>query len=219
MSNATRELREMQLSAPVTAWLESQGLTVYAEIPYHGRCVDHAGLSEDRVVIVELKQCLSRTVMLQLGSGTTITPWCYAAVASKPSKASLDLFARCGLGVLSVRDGAVKVLLEPVDRGYVFKPHVAGFRERCAEMGPGGVAGVPTLRGQGPAQTVYDRVCAYRSGRAGATWREIYEAVGNHYCSPSSMRGAMEFVEFRRRQQAKQESVLPPAGQGVDAPP
>jgi len=60
-----------------------------------------------------------------------------------------------------------------------------------AHMTPGGQAGRPTLKGEGPAQDVARRVAAYRKAHPGAKWPELFERVSNHYASVKSMRWSL----------------------------
>jgi len=54
-----------------------------------------------------------------------------------------------------------------------------------------GVAGLPTLKGEGPRLDCAKRVSEYLLENPDATWKGIYRDVDNHYCSYASMRGAV----------------------------
>ena len=68
---------------------------------------------------------------------------------------------------------------------------------------PGGVAGLPTLRGLGPAQDCYRALTAYREAHPKATWVEIYREVPNHYANAKSMASAMSIVKDRLMRRAR----------------
>lgn len=72
------------------------------------------------------------------------------------------------------------------------------MRERIRRLGPGGVGGYPCRKGEGPAQDVYEAVQAYRLEHPEARWKEVFEAVPNHYASWQSLRSSMPKVEVRR---------------------
>lgn len=195
-----RELVEAAMSPLVSAWLEDQGYEVYAEVPTPGGAshIDLVGwvAAEDRIACVEMKRSLTQQVRRQAYLHQSHTSETYVAVGTNPTKKSLAHCEKLGIGVLRV-NGDVSVLLQPQDRRMT-----TFFRERLKTylnaMAPGGIGGLPNLRGQGPAQECYEQVQKYRERLPQATWKEMYENVPNHYVSANSMCGAMRMVEERR---------------------
>jgi len=76
--------------------------------------------------------------------------------------------------------------------------YAKSMNERLDMTEPGGIAGKPTLKGEGPAQECYERVQKFKQAQPKATWKEVFENVGNHYANPRSMAGAMRMVEVVR---------------------
>jgi hypothetical protein len=191
-------LVEASMSEAVSVWLRGMGLRVYAEVPWHYSSIDHAGVSDDRIVLVEMKRCLSRGVMQQACTHQLVTDEVYCVVLSRPAAASLVRAREIGLGVARVFENRVCIVLRPKPRrkkSLVMEHYITGFRERIAKLDEGGVGGKPTLKGVGPAQDVYRAVRRYRREHPGVTWRELYAAVPNHYAHPRSMQLSMGKLE------------------------
>lgn len=197
---------ECDLSKPVSDWLVSRGFTPYAEVglPYDTRVIDLVGRKGDELIAVELKRCLTRTVIHQTYICDLFTDQRYAAVGTRPNENGTAICRRHGIGLLSIRDGQVNVILNP-------RPSeaVAGsdsirqnWQQRLIaaldQMEPFGIAGMPCRKGIGPAQECYDRVQEYLKTNAAATWKEIFANVNNHYVSAKSMCGAMKAVAEAR---------------------
>jgi hypothetical protein len=194
---------ESDLSQPVSDWMKAQGFTPYAEVslPWRANAVDLIGRRGDELVAVELKRSLTSYVMHQAYRCNSFTPLCYAAVGTKPKAAGLERCRKLGIGLLCVAEGRADVAVEPdypfdaPNEGYVRRVHAMLDR-----MTPGGLGGVPCMKGTGPAQECYERVRAYRADNPRARWREVFEAVPNHYLDYKSLCGAMRIVEIRRRE-------------------
>ena len=117
-----RHLREWQMSNPLSLWLRVQGCTsIYAEVPFiirtgykaGTRHVDLIGVRSDGLIVaVEMKKSLCWGLMRQGISLRRAAALIYCAVDCRPTPGSVAEFAKCGLGVLTVRDGIVSVLLE-----------------------------------------------------------------------------------------------------------
>lgn len=194
-------MKESDLSAPVSAWLEGRGYEVFAEVFYGGRVVDLVGRKGDVLVCVELKRYLTRTgkssVINQARDDMLATPNVYVAVGSVPKDKGVISCLVWGIGLLVVKDGKVKVRCEPRREGrpgYYSKVLHARLNRRR----PGGTGGVPSKKGAGPAQEVEGRVAAYRRGHRGASWRDVYENVENHYKNAASLERAMAKLQDRR---------------------
>lgn len=197
MSN--RQLHEVGLSGPVSDWLRARGYVVYAEVPDGGGAIDLVGhIAGDtahpdrpRLVAVELKMCLSRRLLYQAARALLACDEVYVAVASQPRSASLVRCGRFGIGVLVVRDGTVRKL-RPAMGGGGKSPHrQQRIIDRLNRRDPGGVAGMPVLKGVRPRHDVARRVADYVRHHPDATWSEIFEKVRNHYAHTRSMRSAM----------------------------
>ncbi len=110
-------MRETELYAPVKAFLEAQGYEVKSEIK---DCDVVAVRDEAEPVIVELKLQLSLALLLQGVDRQSISDHVYVAVPEGKGarwraqlKDAVRLCRRLGLGLLSVRNGAVLAHLDP----------------------------------------------------------------------------------------------------------
>ena len=90
--------------------------------------------------------------------------------------------------------------------------HLAAYQTAAAK---GARSVFPQQKGEGPAQDVWKRICAYRSQRPDATWRELYDNIPNHYASHKNMYSAMRFLRERmaRREARKAEGRSGNGGQ------
>lgn len=110
-------MRETELYAPVKAFLEAQGYDVKAEI----KDCDVVAVREGaEPVIVELKLQLSLALLLQGVDRQQISDHVYVCVPSGKGarwasqvKDAVRLCRRLGLGLLSVRNGAVLAHIDP----------------------------------------------------------------------------------------------------------
>lgn len=197
---------ETELANPVMDWLESRGFTPYGEVPWYNRAIDVVGLCGDYVWAVELKLSLSRQVIAQahLNQLTVHRSWC--AVASRPRTHEKRL--REGLGLLVVSGGTVEVLVEAQLRTEITsEDRCRRIRGACAYKSPRGEAGMPTMRGIGPAQFVFDAVQKFIADNPRATWGQIFDCVPNHYAHARSMQGAMRVVrDVRAARERRLES-------------
>lgn len=190
-----KRLREITLSAPVSAWLAAQGYTVYSEVPFRGgyRKVDLVGKRGEEYCCVELKTSLSRAVLRQAYVLQLATPRVYVGVGTVPRESSREDCAKVGVGILCIAGNRVTELLAPRDTGMHLPLLPHHHFAVLAHMTPGGQAGRPTLKGEGPAQDVARRVAAYRRGcNPHADWKELFKNVSNHYANPKSMRYSLE---------------------------
>lgn len=184
-----RVCREVNLSAPVSAWLRSLGCVVYAEVDAGiSGPIDHVGLREDgSIVTVQMKLGLTAKVIRQAMLCQLATIESYAAVQCKPRQSSIDRAAKIGVGVWL--DG--KVISEPRPR-WEDRVRDNYYRQRiidaCNRLTPGGAGGLPTLRGDGPAIRCAEAVREYLKLNPTASWKEIWCDVPNHYAHHRSMR-------------------------------
>lgn len=200
---------ESDLSEPVSDWLVARGFTPYAEVPvpYWGpRVIDLVGRNGSELIAVELKRCLTRSVIHQTYICDLITDQRYAAVGTRPSQTGIALCRKQGIGLLSVRNGAVSVILNPRPSGFATGERDAIRQDWAKKINavldhaePFGIAGMPNRKGVGPAQECYNRVQEYLATNERASWRQIFANVRNHYVSPKSMCSAMKAVAEGRQ--------------------
>lgn len=194
-------MRESDLAAPVADWLEAQGYVVYSEI----FDIDMVGMNDkDELIVVELKlyattdksrkrnKRQATSVLLQAQRSIIYTSQVYAAVATKPRKKSIDRFKDCGVGLLSVRDNKVNIILEPELRIDPMQKLKQQMVESLHKFTPCRVAGIPTLKGSGIAQAVLEDIREYLIKHPKADWKEIYYNIENHYSNHNSLRNSMK---------------------------
>jgi len=95
-------MKESDLYGPVRDWLTSQGYQIHVEI----FDADVIGVKDGRIVVVELKACLSYGVFLQCHKRASWADEVWAAIGSTP-KDTGDM-KRAGFGLLIVKDGKVR---------------------------------------------------------------------------------------------------------------
>ena len=197
---------EADLSAPVSLWLRSRGLVVYAEVPTQVGCIDLVGVSHSEIVAVELKTTLSQTVRWQAMRCREFAHFAYAATPTSPRDLSLEWAREKGVGVLRVDDAVTEIV--PAVRQMPDKASEAKVRARVAHMAEGGTGGMFC---HAPRKTCFALVLEYRQKHPKATWKEIYRNVPNHYASASSMRAVMkawaEIVERNARREREATEI------------
>lgn len=190
-----RRYREAEMSPAVTAWLRGMGYSVYAEVPSIG-VTDHVGVrwSDQSIICVEMKCSFTHKLMSQAIVKQLMTPLVYVALPQMPRKKSLQIAADYGLGVWV----AGSVVLEPNYRRVHADNHWRkNLLEFCQRSPEGGIGGMPTVAGDGPAIRVTAAVDAYLEAHPGASWKEIFANVPNHYAHARSMAGALPFARSR----------------------
>jgi hypothetical protein len=118
-STRPRGPSESDLTAPVQAWLERQGLKVHCEVPLAAKKVDVVGMprkaDDDKQWIgVELKLSKWRAALAQAAANTIAFDRSYVALwheSTAPALAARDAFERSGVGLISVGPCRVKVLI------------------------------------------------------------------------------------------------------------
>jgi len=184
--------KEADMSPMVADWLREQGYTVYAEIP--GVCCgayayDLVGLKAGQPVVVEMKLSLTWKVIQQAHLATLDAFATWAAVPTRPRQGNFREAMRAGIGVLRVtREGCEVLHQAPWKEPY----HKDNFARRLVGCTPSDDGGHPNLAGTGPAQSVAKDLREYLKAHPGAKWREIFEAVPNHYAHAKSMSQAMQ---------------------------
>lgn len=198
---------ESDLSKPVSDWLTAKGFTPYAEVPFPtdgARTIDIVGRKGTELVAVEMKRSLTNAVIHQTYMCDLITDQRFAAVGTKPRQKAIERCRKVGIGLLSVREGVVNLILQPREiiavagQEWLRESYAKPVHATLDRMTPNGVGGVPCMKGVGPAQECYDRVQAYITAHPTSKWREIFADVPNHYDSYKNMYSAMKFVSKRR---------------------
>lgn len=208
----TRELREVKLSAPVSAWMRARGLEVFCEVPFGASAIDIVGVSYNPfyAVAVELKTAFTGKVIHQALLRQLTAHEVYACAPTKPGKRALRAANEYGLGLMRVLDGQVFIHTPAKvdrERRTVSSRYIADLEKMLEHLPKGGDGGKPQLKDVGPRQEVYARVKAYRAENPKATWAEIFKAVPNHYSHAKSMQNVMTRWEFWQRLRAERPTT------------
>lgn len=214
-------MREADLSPIASAWLESRGFTVYAELPILYWTIDLVGRREfdGRICVIELKTSLTEAVARQAWRSSQHVNEIWCGVGTRPSGrgATWQFCIRRGIGVLSIVDGrALMKLPAKSQRPFIpmdFRNHPVG--------GTGGLTTTALL----PKQRVIKAVVDYLESVEDLefhrhSWPDIFEAVPNHYAHWQSMRGALSWdlalARSQRRRDLEQAELFKQAG--IDLP-
>lgn len=182
---------ESDMSPAVSAWLAESGYSVYAEV----EGIDHVGVRwpDKHIICVEMKRSLSSQVMRQAHSRFVYTDSVFVCVPRHPKPQSIARLNERGIGLLV---NGKPVFCPSRTRSSVYGPYRDRLLEKCRRSTAGGIGGLPTLKGVGPAISVAAAVAAYLKGNPKATWDQIFRDVPNHYCHARSMCGAMRFHDL-----------------------
>jgi len=200
-----RDFPESRLYAPVRNWLLADGYVVHPEAWGH----DVVAYKGERIVVVELKMAFTRTLYFQLIRASLFANSVFAGIKSKPRKSSLEVCRNHEFGILNVGEG-VAVELSPPDSGrhMIQSHHDDALSALKAWVTPlDEVAGLPTLKGDGPAIRCAERIRKYLETRPMASWKEIFRDVPNHYAHHRSLRGAMPSIEYLKHPTPAQEDL------------
>lgn len=190
-------LRESDMSAPVTSWLQLRGHEVYAEVRYEDTRFDLVGRTGDVIEVVELKRSCTARLLDQAWTALNIADFSWACVASVPSEQSIAECRRRGIGLLCCRRNRPVVIVE-APNSKLHRLYRADFMAALDRRTSGGTAGEPNQAGRGEAQEVSKRVREYLKVLPRANWREIWGAINNPYRSPNELKRAMKSLEQRR---------------------
>lgn len=187
------------MSEPLCNWLRGMDYVPYAEVPdrWNYRRYDLVGIKNGLIIVIEMKKSLTKGLILQARIGLHVADNVYCAVSTHPRNASIHRCRNLGIGVLEVRGDRVIEIIPSCIYTKTIESYRDVLLERTRTMVPGGLAGVPNVKGVGPAKTVNRLVEAYRMEHPRATWKELYDNVPNHYTSFSSMYGAMRLLKKR----------------------
>lgn len=183
--------REAEMSAPLIEYWSGRGYTVYCEVPFFENSIDMVAISDERVVVIEMKMSFTKHLLKQIESSGYHTHAAYGAVSSNPRASSIAAVRKCGFGLLRVYNSSVEMICESVAKELPREWILDHIRANAELQEPGGVAGLPNLKGEGPARAVAREVIEYRSHHPNATWLDLFETIPNHYASMQSMRCAL----------------------------
>ena len=202
--------------------LRERGFKVYGEL--FG--IDLVAVRERWLwpLIIEIKTSFTEKLLHQGMYRQSYSPAVFVAAGSKPSAPALRRAGQFGLGVISMRGRRIEVLRLP-ETGHTWRPDAEQLRKTLEVLEDPGVCargGLPSLKGEGPAIEVCLAARAYRREHPNATWREVFLAVPNHYCSAASMAGAMRFRgpdgRLARFVRQKADGTLTPLFDGARRP-
>ena len=185
-----KQLKEYKLSDPVREYFEKQGYAVYKEIPIAGSKIDLVARKGNFLIGIELKTSLTRQLIHQCIRHQCNCDIFYAAVPVNPISKNIDICKKYSIGIIRISD-ETEIIIEANQR---FKPlewkhkRILNF---CDTILPGGLGGLPTLKGKGPRIDCIERVKKYLIINPAAKWKEIFENVHNHYYNYKSMQGAL----------------------------
>jgi len=193
-------LREAEMTPAVFDWLKRQGLTPYTEVvpPQWIRGIDVVGWDGGkRIVAIEMKLSMTKALIWQGSLCQSITSEVYCAVRSLPRVTGIEKCRKWGIGIIRVLEDFAMVVLEPGEnrvRSIIEERH-DGIIKRLRKMDPGGIGGLPSLKGVGHARDVRKRVIDHLVEYPNSTWEEMHDILDNHYSSWKSMRGAQKMLE------------------------
>lgn len=186
----TRQLKEYKLSDPVREYFEKQGYKVYTEIPIAGSQIDIIAIKNSFIIAVELKTTLSRQLICQCIRHQKDCNVIYAAVPVNPSSRNIERYKNNLIGIIKVSD-KVEMVLEGSEHNLFSEDKHTRMLNYCETILPGGIGGMPTQIGKGPAIECAKRVKNYILDNPGTNWKEIFENVHNHYYTYKSMKSAL----------------------------
>lgn len=195
---------EADLCRIATNYLQAQHWKVAAEVAQLGRTIDLIAERDGKVLCLEAKTSLTRKLRYQIGF-LQGHHFAVALVGSRPRKPGADWLRKRGIGIWTVTDGQIEVIAEPLEETQI----MAYYRDRLKSAlvryaNQPTEAGMPCLKGIGPAVDVQERVDAYQTRHPRATWKEIFLAVPNHYKSSTSMASALRANRERKAHFARQ---------------
>ena len=173
------------------------GYKVYFEIPELQKVVDIVAVKENEIVAVELKMGYCKKALYQARTNRLFADKSYIAVKSKPRNENILKCKTSNVGILLVRDKVI-VLSEATPTKYCpMSSQRKSALESCERNKDNTQAGLPCLRGVGPAIEVNNAVNEYNKLHPDASWKEVFANVPNHYASAASMRQSMEKHRLR----------------------
>lgn len=199
------KIRETDIGAPVAAWLEETGWTVYPEVECWGSVADIVALRGPLVWVVECKTSLSLDVMRQAAEWRGLAHYRSIAVpfptrsSNRNSGFTSQVLGAFGIGKFLVRPNAESLrYAEAVEHRFAPRLDRAvksdrlrnavsdRHREECV---PGQVSA------KGARITAFSNTCRnarnFVSDNPGCSMKELIDGIAHHYASDASARSAM----------------------------
>lgn len=191
-----RDLPESRMADPVTRWMRSLFLEVIPEVTVVWSPVDLVGMSADWSVMhaVEMKTTWNKSLFRKFSWLASVADYLWFATKGSPLTPTLDALQQRGIGVFSVQQG---VILTPRRSTRIAQRYRARAIDKAKRASRDVVAGLPTLKGQGPAQRCWKAIEEFLTVNPSASVRDIFEAVPNHYAHYKSF---SQVFSFRIRQ-------------------
>ena len=183
-------LRECKLYEPIKLFFESQGFSVYPEIPLLYSCIDIVAIKDNIIIAIEMKMSLSKKVVQQAWTHKIFSNYVYVAIPTNPKNSSISKCIKYNLGIIRVKNDIVKILKEAPKNDKFYGNYRQQLIKRCLKS-DNKIAGLPVVKGVGPRIDCKKRVKEYLKNNPNASWKKIYENVPNHYCNHNSMRSAL----------------------------
>ncbi len=203
-------MKEADLAQPVAVWLENKGYEVYSEVPlgYGGaRVIDIIGKADSTIIAIELKLSLTQQVLYQAHHCQLVAHKVFVAVATNPTKRSVEACRKSGVGIISVKNSKAEMILEPEGKE-IITDRCNNLKERLKYISKGVYTGKPNEKGVGPAQDCCRRIKEYLDVNPQASWKEIYKNVDNHYSSCNTMQSSMRnWCHFRKSKHIRNRQI------------
>ena len=197
-------LPESQMTEPLISWLMEQGYEAYCEVGWLSRFVDMVGWNQRDHIAIEMKMALTKKVIQQASVLQLATDTVYCATPTKPREYGFNRCKEYGIGILRVYGANINVILKADKKRSVTMAHHAF---RLDGLTPGGIAGLPQLKGEGPAIDCLAAVRRYRTDHPTARWAEIFKAIPNHYANAGSFCSSMSKAIGREARKERNSHV------------
>lgn len=181
--------KEYKLYQPLKDFWEDRGYEVFPEVIILNRRVDVGVIKENKIIAIEMKLALTGKVIRQAHMNELFADFVYVAILTNPQYKSIFKCRNYGIGIIQIKNDSAKIILE-AQRNDTFINHRNTFLKRCRQS-KNRIAGLPTLKGQGPRIECKKRVNKYIEKKPNAKWQEIFENVTNHYATYKSMASAI----------------------------
>lgn len=180
--------REYKLYEPIKIFFESQGFSIYPEIPLLYSCIDIVAIKDNIIIAIEMKMSLSKKVIRQAWTHNIFADYTYVAIPTNPRNPEKCIKRK--IGIIQVKNDIAKILYKAPKNDKFYGNYRQQLIKRCLES-DNKIAGLPVVRGVGPRIDCKKRVKEYLKNNPNATWKQIYKDVSNHYCNHNSMRSAI----------------------------
>ncbi len=193
-----RKHPENKLAKPVADWLRERGFTVYAEVPWSSAVFDFLCVNKNDILLaVELKVSLTDTAFRQAKRHAGIVDASYVAVGTFPKHRQLMKCHAAGLGVFIIRGGVCDCIISAPYTNTPPPDIKLRLLSAMQSSTPSDNAGLPNMKGVGPAQDCLCRVEAYRQAHPDADRTEVFNNVPNHYSDANGMFAALRNIKIR----------------------